>query len=207
MNSVFLVDGAFFCHMFKKSKKLVHPSDLINFIDAIRKEYDSEYRLLRIYYYDCEPSEARAKMPVSNTPVDFKASPQYRNQTQFLSDLKRADYVSVREGRLVFRGWGLKKNLKPPLPPTLKDGDYRPDFEQKGVDIKIGLDIAWISMGKIAQRIYLVTGDSDFIPAMKFARRSGVQLFLITLGHGVVDELKNHADVLIEKDIGQLMRS
>ena len=73
------------------------------------------------------------------------------------------------------------------------------------MDIKIGLDIAWISMGGIAQRIYLVTGDSDFIPAMKFARRSGVQVVFLTLAHGVRDELKDHADVLIEKPLKELL--
>jgi uncharacterized LabA/DUF88 family protein len=87
----------------------------------------------------------------------------------------------------------------------LSDSDFQPDFEQKGVDIKIGLDIAWISMGRIAQRIYLITGDSDFIPAMKFARRSGVQVVFLTLAHGVRDELKDHADVLIEKSLKELL--
>ena len=116
------------------------------------------------------------------------------------------DYVSVREGRIAFRGWALKKNpVVSSLPSPLTDNDYRPDFEQKGVDTKIGLDIAWISMGGIAQRTYLVTGDSDFIPAMKFARRSGIQVFLYTLAHGVTDEMKDHSDVLVEESIKSIL--
>ena len=97
-----------------------------------------------------------------------------------------------------------KGRKKPPAGP-LTDADYKPDFEQKGVDIKIGLDIAWISLGKIAERIYLATGDSDFIAAMKLARRSGVQVFLFTFAHGVVNELKDHADVLDERPIKDVL--
>jgi len=68
---------------------------------------------------------------------------------------------------------------------------------QKGVDIKIGLDIAWISLSGKADRLVLITGDSDFIPAMKFARRNAVQVVLATLDHGVKEALKDHADILL----------
>ena len=43
----------------------------------------------------------------------------------------------------------------------------------------------------------LVTAEGDFVPAMKFARREGVQVVLVTLGHTLVKrELKIHADEL-----------
>jgi uncharacterized LabA/DUF88 family protein len=47
--------------------------------------------------------------------------------------------------------------------------------------------------------IVLVTGDSDFVPAMKFARREGAQLVLVTLGHGVRDSLGEHADIVVDR--------
>lgn len=63
--------------------------------------------------------------------------------------------------------------------------------------MKIGLDVAWLASKSIIERIILVTADSDFVPAMKFARREGVQVILITLGHlSVKTELKEHADEL-----------
>ena len=33
--------------------------------------------------------------------------------------------------------------------------------------MKMGLDIAWLASKRIADRIILVTADSDFVPAMK----------------------------------------
>jgi uncharacterized LabA/DUF88 family protein len=44
----------------------------------------------------------------------------------------------------------------------------------------------------------LVAGDSDFVPAMKFARREGAQVFLVTLGHNVRPEMSEHADLALD---------
>ena len=46
--------------------------------------------------------------------------------------------------------------------------------------------------------IVLVLGDSDFVPAMKFARREGAQLYLVPLGHGVRYEMLEHSDLVLE---------
>ena len=65
--------------------------------------------------------------------------------------------------------------------------------------MRIGLDIASLTLKHHVQIVVLVTADSDFIPAMKFARREGAQLFLVTLGHGIRDEMREHADLVIEE--------
>ena len=58
-----------------------------------------------------------------------------------------------------------------------------PDFEQKGVDMRIGIDIANLSANRSVEVIVLATNDTDCIPAMKHARRSGLQIALICF-HG-----------------------
>ena len=45
--------------------------------------------------------------------------------------------------------------------------------------------------------IGVVTGDSDLVPAFRFARREGLRVFPDHMGHGVRRELKAHADILI----------
>lgn len=75
--------------------------------------------------------------------------------------------------------------------------DIIPDLHQKGVDMRIGLDIAFISLRHVADVLVLVTGDSDFVPAMKFARREGMRVYLEHMGHGVLRALKAHADLVI----------
>jgi uncharacterized LabA/DUF88 family protein len=61
----------------------------------------------------------------------------------------------------------------------LVDDDFEANIQQKGVDIKIGLDVAWISQHNAINRIILLSADTDFVPAMKLARRQGVQITLI----------------------------
>jgi uncharacterized LabA/DUF88 family protein len=59
---------------------------------------------------------------------------------------------------------------------TLTAPDLEPNIQQKGVDMRLGLDIAAITLKGHADVFVLVAGDSDFVPAMKFARREGAQL-------------------------------
>jgi uncharacterized LabA/DUF88 family protein len=81
----------------------------------------------------------------------------------------------------------------------ISSAQIQPSIRQKGVDMRIGLDIASLTLKRHAQVIVLVTADSDFIPAMKFARREGAQLFLVTLGHGIKDGMREHADLVIDE--------
>jgi len=45
--------------------------------------------------------------------------------------------------------------------------------------------------------ILVVTGDSDLVPAFRFARREGLRVYLDTLGHGVRRDLKAHTDLVL----------
>lgn len=81
----------------------------------------------------------------------------------------------------------------------LTDDDFTPDFQQKGVDIKIGLDVAWLSNNNIVDRIYMVTGDADFIPALKQARRDGIQIKLVKIGTKKINnDLLKHSDFILD---------
>jgi uncharacterized LabA/DUF88 family protein len=70
------------------------------------------------------------------------------------------------------------------------------DLRQKGVDMRIGLDIASVTLKRLASTIILVAGDADFVPAAKLARREGVQFILDPLWQSVSDDLFEHIDGL-----------
>lgn len=205
MQSAYLIDGGFFHRVL--TKQMSWPcvaADVTDFVSRFNQLENQNAELLRIYFYDSPPFNGTEKQPVSGVSLDFSKSNTYRQRARFLADLKHSDFVSVREGALVFHGWRLKKAGIRKLQNqsgSLADEDYAPDLQQKGVDIKIGLDIAWLALERIVHRIILVTGDSDLIPAMKFARRHGIQVFLATLGHGVARSTKDDADRLIERSL------
>jgi NYN domain len=59
------------------------------------------------------------------------------------------------------------------------------------------LDIASMTLKRQVDTIVLVTGDSDFVPAAKLARREGVEFLLDPLWQQVSDELSEHVDGLV----------
>ena len=92
--------------------------------------------LLRVLYYDCRPYQGETQLPVSGEPFVFKSGGGW------LDELASRDFFSVHTGILKFRGWRPKAF---PLPASgLTDHDFRPDFEQKGLDLQLGLDVARI---------------------------------------------------------------
>lgn len=61
--------------------------------------------------------------------------------------------------------------------------------------MRIGLDIAAYSAEHLARRIILVTNDTDCVPAMKFARKAGLQTILIQVAdRRPAPELIAHSD-------------
>lgn len=58
------------------------------------------------------------------------------------------------------------------------------------------MDIAAITLKRQANIIILVSGDSDFVPAAKFARREGIQFILDPLWQNVAPDLSEHIDGL-----------
>jgi uncharacterized protein (TIGR00288 family) len=178
--------------------------DIKNFSEKVRAYNDQGDVLIRIYFYDSPPLTTKVKKPISGTLLDLSKTPTYLTNKQRLDELKRTDHFAVREGRLTIKGWKLKQSAIGKTNAQLTDSDFSLDIQQKGVDMKIGLDIAWISLNKIADRILVVTGDSDFIPAIKLARRNGIQVYLFTLAHGVSSELTEHSDRLITTALDQL---
>ncbi|WP_148079682.1 NYN domain-containing protein, partial [Neisseria meningitidis] len=73
------------------------------------------------------------------------------------------------------------------------------DVKQKGVDMRIGLDISSITLKKQADKIILFSGDSDFVPAAKLARREGIDFILDPMWNHVPPDLMEHIDGLKTK--------
>lgn len=156
-------------------------------------------RLHRVYYYDAKPLTKSVTRPDGKV-FDFSTSEMARQSHQQHAAIAKVPYVAMRFGELSDRGWRLKKRLlrgKKVFKEITPD-DLEPNVQQKGVDMRIGLDIAALALKRQAQVIVLVTGDSDLIPAMKFARREGLQLVLVTLGQNVKDPMIDHADVVLD---------
>lgn len=76
----------------------------------------------------------------------------------------------------------------------LSEKDFTLEIQQKGVDMRIGLDIASLAQKKLVNQIILIAGDSDFVPAAKHARREGIDFVLDPMWHTIKDSLMLHID-------------
>lgn len=171
MKTAIMIDGGYVRACAKKSNKN-YDNALIEAFASNCKTQD-EY-LLRVYYYDSPQYRGTVQLPVSGNNTQFQSNDRW------LTDLSKIERFAVRRGTLGFRGW------KPKTVPLqggapLTDADFAPIFEQKGVDMRIGLDIATFSEKRSVERIILVSGDTDMIPAMKQARKAGLEVGIIQI--------------------------
>lgn len=159
--------------------------------------------LYRIFVYDCPPLNKKAQKPITKSAVDFGKSQVAVFRLQFHKELKSLRKIALRLGRLQDRGeWKLKSGVLKELTrgdrsfSDLADLDFEFDVRQKGVDMKIGLDIASVAYKKQVNQMVLVAGDADFVPAAKLARREGIDFILDPMWTNVPNDLLEHVDGL-----------
>ena len=191
-----LLDLGFVLHALYRplGKRTASASEIHEFASKCVGENEE---LFRIYCYHCPPFDGTERHPMTREPIHFKSTPVYTSMSRLISELECKDGVAFRKGEISFNGWLIKKfaaqkmakNSRAPVA-----DDFQPDLTQKRVDIMIGLDVAWLSSKSIVDRLVLVTGDSDFIPAMKFARREGVQVVLVHMDQPIKRAMRVHAD-------------
>lgn len=165
--------------------------------DADRKE------LYRVFVYDCPPLLKKGQFPISKKAVDFSKTPTAQFRLGFHRHLRSLRKVALRLGRLQDRrAWRLKRQVLHDLLngrtnfAELTDADFAYDVNQKGTDMRIGIDIASVSYKKQVDQIVLVSGDADFVPAAKLARREGVDFILDPMWNQISEDLQEHIDGL-----------
>ncbi len=205
-----LVDGGFFLKRYKSivRNKNLDPTKTANdlwtmCIRHLTQAKGEEYDLYRIFYYDCLPYDKKQHNPVTGKSIDFSKTDQYKFQTSFFEELRKKRKVALRLGVLEDKKkWIIKPSkTKDLLKGTisiddLTEDDVLFDFTQKMVDMKIGLDIASITLKKQVDQIILIAGDSDFVPAAKLARREGIDFLLDPMWNPIKPHLFEHIDGL-----------
>ncbi len=201
-----LIDGGFFTRkLYAKLKARPTVDQVMVEVDEINNhKLFGGFDLLRVYYYDARPASGKLKNPIYGVETDLGQTDVYRRSQSFLDALELKPNIALRLGEVSANGWKISpKALKDATLPhrNLSADDFSMDLEQKGVDLRIGLDIARLSLGNHVHSIVVVTGDSDMVPAFKFARREGVRVILSHMGHGIKRELRAHADLILEEYI------
>lgn len=133
--------------------------DLQKFVEAIIKQVavktPEPVDLLRAFYYHC--------LPYQSNPPTLEEQRRFADKRRFFDALQHLPRFTVRQGYLAFRG---------------RDASGQPIFQQKRVDLQLGLDFALLSGKRQISHAAVVSGDSDLIPAFEVAKAEGVSVWL-----------------------------
>ena len=220
MKTAILIDGGFFLKRYKQikgfdsddtpetvAKNLVsYCFKHINRVNQYRSRYNLPLtELYRIFYYDAKPFDGDSRNPISGKSISFKNTPQYKFRHSLFEELKKQRKIALRLGFLknsskdwVIRGRHTKALISGKITIndlTTQDLDF--PLNQKAVDMKIGLDIATLAFKNQVEQLILIAGDSDFVPAAKFARKEGVDVILDPMLNNIDPTLHEHIDGLI----------
>ena len=199
-----LVDGGFYRkrakYLFGENTAEERARELQAYCLEHTRNFNSE--LYRIFYYDCPPIDKQIYHPLLKRNINLKFTDTYKWTLAFMQTLKSFRKFALRLGVLSESGttYTIKPKLLKPLCAgtkrieDLKESDFEIPVEQKGVDMKIGIDIASLAYKKQVDRIVLISGDSDFVPAAKLARREGIDFILDPMWATIKDNLSEHID-------------
>lgn len=198
-----LIDGAFLVWKLQERLHAFPTADQVETVPTAIASHDCVKGLdrLRVYFYHARPATGKLTNPLSKQVVHLASTPVYTSHESLIDTLELRPDFALRLGETNTQGWKLgDRALKSLLgkPRAIAANDLVPNIEQKGVDLRIGLDIARLALTQSVQAIVACTGDSDLVPAFKFARREGLRVFLCHFGHGVKRALKAHADRVID---------
>lgn len=224
MATAILIDGAFFLRRFKHAfpdhdRKdpasvahglgmlaywhLVQRIGPLNVQDQIaRNELLAESReFYRLFFYDCPPLTKRMHTPLVKKSVNFSKSEDAKFRLALHHEVGKLRKVAIRLGRLNDTShWRLSEKatirlIADPKNFVPTDDDFEIDTKQKGVDMRLGLDVASLAFKGQVDQIVIVAADADFVPAAKLARREGIDVILDRMGdHRAAQDLIAHVD-------------
>lgn len=207
MKTAILVDGAFYRNkaneLFGEKSATERAKELFAYcLKHLESEHETR-ELYRIFYYDCPPLDKKIYHPLLKKDIDFGKSELYGWMDMFFNELTKKRKLALRLGRLAEQA---TYTIRPEVVKSIMDKektidelvkyDFMLDVKQKGVDMRIGLDISSIAFKKQVDQIILIAGDSDFVPAAKQARREGIDFILDNMGHHINPDLNEHIDGL-----------
>ena len=209
MKTAILVDGGFYR---RRAQQVLgdisakeRAKELVSYCKRhLNSHGEKNNELYRIFYYDCPPATKRIFHPFLHKQVDLAKSELFSWMNEFLDELKKKRKLAIRLGKLAeeqayytIRPKIIKKLCSGSLALSdLTEVDFCINITQKGVDMKIGLDIASLAYKRQVDQIILISGDSDFVSVAKLARREGIDFILDSLGAPIKPDLFEHIDGL-----------
>jgi len=113
----------------------------------------------------CGTSRRLVKICYYNAPLNQQENPSgYKEQQKFFSALRKTSYLELRLGNL------RKRERKFLCPECQKETTF-PYWIEKGVDVRLAVDLLGYAFDDQYDTAILITQDGDFVPAVQEVQR------------------------------------
>lgn len=211
----FLVDGGFFTKRMYHELGRIPPEDTARLlIRYCQHHLGAGEELYKIFYYDCMPSPQRVFNPLYRNYVYLGESSLYKWMHALIAALRKHKEVALRLGRLADKDAGYRLTVEATERllmgrlrlHQLQMSDLTLDIQQKGVDMKLGMDVSTLVYRATVDKIVLISGDSDFIPAVKLAKQKNMAFYMDSMWAHITDDLYKTIDGIKSFDIKKIYK-
>lgn len=211
MLTAILVDGPFFIRRIRQ----IFPSnvhydakvmaDLVWRLSAAHlfERNQPKRHLFRIFFYDTPVHTQRVTLPVSRQSIDLSKSKEGQFRVAFQRQLQRKRKLAVKLGEPIeVSNWKLNEDALADLlgkrisVDDLVDEDFSPDANPRGIELRMGVDLATLAYKRQVQQVVLITGDGAFSSAAELLRHEGVDVVLDPMWQTISEELFSYIDGL-----------
>jgi len=190
------IDGNNLYHNLKQMKIKPSNIDFKRLVDFISKCFSLELKEVR--YYN--------SMPTLRDGKDL-----YFSHLKFIDELRKLHKFTVHTRKLqvhstkellkekqeLIESMELCKNCKPVVEQNILDTIGSVKKKEKGVDIMLAVDLVEYAINNKADVLIVLSGDADFVPAMKLAQDNNKEVLSVSLVKGYSRELRENFKFLV----------
>ena len=211
MLTAILIDGPFFVKRVRQIfPQSVHfdgkaMADLVWRLSAAHlfERNQPKRHLFRIFFYDSPCCDQKITLPVSKTAIEISKTKEGQFKNAFHRQLQRKRKLTLRLGEpLEVSGWRLRDDVQNDLlqknliVEELEDSDFLPAGIPRGLELRMGVDLASLSYKRQVQQVVLMTGDGFFSAASELVRHEGIDIVLDPMWQNIPEEMFAHIDGL-----------
>ncbi len=211
MLTAIIIDGPFFV---KRVRQLFPPhihydaramADLVWRLSAAHlfERNQPKRHLFRIFFYDSPIVDQKVTLPMSRHSVDLAKTKEGQFRLAFHRQLQRKRKLALRLGEMVeMDGWRLREDAMNDLlgkritVDELQDDDFSPGTTARGLELRIGVDLASLAYKRQVQQVVLMTGDGYFAPASELVRHEGIDVVLDPMWQNIPEDIFAYIDGL-----------
>lgn len=211
MLTAIMVDGPFFIRRIRQifpasvhyDAKLM--ADLVWRLSAAHlfERNQPKRHLFRIFFYDTPVFQHKVVLPISKQSIDLSKSREGVFRAAFQKQLQKKRKLAVKLGEpRDIENWKLTEDALADLlgkritVDDLADEDFTPDIAPRGLELRMGVDLATLAYKKHVQQVVLLTGDGAFSSAAELLRHEGIDVVLDPMWQNIPEELFTYIDGL-----------